>query len=113
MSDEIALASLAVEHWKLVQSFKSALPLLPEEAQERVQAQIRYSSERLEKILASSNTVCVAFDNQVFEINLPAVAINAEDASGLGPYLVERTIEPAIVRNGAVIRSGKVFLTQR
>lgn len=46
----------------------------------------------------------------MFEINMPAIAVNAEDVSGSQALVVERTIEPTVISELTVILTGKVFL---
>jgi len=46
----------------------------------------------------------------MFEINMPAIAVNAEDVSGSQALVVERTIEPTVISESTVILTGKVFL---
>ncbi|MGA7790696.1 MAG: hypothetical protein WCA56_21315 [Xanthobacteraceae bacterium] len=78
----------------------------------RLSAQARYAAGRLEALLSDAKMKIVSFDGMAFEVNLPAVAINGEDVSGLENVVVERTIEPAVIFDMNVIVMGKVFLTQ-
>jgi hypothetical protein len=102
MADErkelnIVLARLAVEYWKLLRSFERAIDLTSQDARVRLSAQARYAAGRLEALLSDAKMKIVSFDGMSFEVNLPAVAINGEDVSGLENVFVERTIEPAVI----------------
>jgi hypothetical protein len=108
----IILARLAVEYWKLLRSFERAIDVTPHDAKVRLSAQARYAAGRLEELLSDAKMKIVSFDGMTFEVNLPAVAINGEDVSGLHNVIVERTIEPAVIFDMNVILMGKVFLTQ-
>jgi hypothetical protein len=117
MADErkelnIVLARLAVEYWKLLRSFERAIDLTSQDARVRLSAQARYAAGRLEALLSDAKMKIVSFDGMSFEVNLPAVAINGEDVSGLENVFVERTIEPAVIFDMNVILMGKVFLVQ-
>jgi hypothetical protein len=117
MADErkelnIVLARLAVEYWKLLRSFERAIDLTSQDARVRLSAQARYAAGRLEALLSDAKMKIVSFDGMSFEVNLPAVAINGEDVSGLENVFVERTIEPAVIFDLNVILMGKVFLVQ-
>jgi hypothetical protein len=43
-------------------------------------------------------------------VNLPAIAVNAEDIPSGQACVVERTLEPAVVVDASVIITGKVFV---
>jgi hypothetical protein len=110
MSERFELAQLSLEYWKLLHAFERCIPSTPEGSQNRLSAQARYSGEKLKTILSMAGLRLVTFDGLAFEVNLPAVAINAEDISPNDPAFVERTLEPAIVSDSSVILTGKVFL---
>lgn len=109
---DLTFAKLAAEYWKLHRSFERMADLVPPDARARHLAQARYAASRLENLLQEAQMKVVSFDAQPFEVNLPAIAINAEDVTGLDRLVVERTIEPAIVRDMDVILTGKVLLVQ-
>jgi hypothetical protein len=106
------IAELAAEYWKLLRAFERAAMLAPDSAKARLGAQARYSGERLTTILERVGMRAVSFDGVKFEVNLPASAVNAEDMNPESACLVERTLEPAIVTESAVILTGKVFLAE-
>ena len=105
-----ATAELAQEYWKLLRSFEKLCHMAPVEARDRVLAQARYASSRLDSILSRAGMRIVTFDGAPFETNLPAVAINADDFAGEEAVVVERTIEPAIISDMVVVLTGKVLL---
>jgi hypothetical protein len=109
---DLTFAKLASEYWKLHRSFERMADLVPADARARYLAQARYAASRLESLLGEEQMRVVSFDAQPFEVNLPAIAVNAEDVAGLDRLVVERTIEPAIVRDMDVILTGKVLLVQ-
>src|SRR4051812_4142195 len=98
MPSDVAFAVLAAEYWKLRRSFERMADLVPPDSRTRYLAQARYAAGRLESLLQESNMKLVTFDAQRFEVNLPLIAVNAEDVAGLTDLVVERTIEPAIMR---------------
>jgi hypothetical protein len=109
---DIILAGLAVEYWKLLRSFERAIDLTPLDVRTRLSAQARYAAGRLETLLSDTKMKIVSFDGVAFEVNLPAIAVNGEDVSGLDNLIVEQTIEPAIVSDMTVLLMGKVLLKQ-
>jgi hypothetical protein len=105
-------AELASEFWKLLRAFERNIAFAPEPAKVRLAAQARYSQDRLSGILDRIGMRLVSFDGEVFEVNLPAIAVNAEDMSAGSNCVVERTLEPAVVQGSEVILTAKVFLAE-
>jgi hypothetical protein len=112
MTNQAEFAELASEYWKLLQAFERCATLAPETAKPRLAAQARYSGERLKALLERDGMRIVTFDGLNFEVNLPAVAVNAEDVVSDRTLVIERTLEPAIVSDSAVIITGKVYLVE-
>lgn len=113
MSMEIGTESasrLLIDYWKLLRSYERTANELPEGKAEKVQAQIRYSTQRLDQVLEALNVRLVCFDGEPFSPELPVSAINAEDLKGAGESIVERTIEPTLLHEGSVLHTGKVLL---
>jgi hypothetical protein len=75
-------------------------------------AQARYATGKLDAILTSAGMRLVAFDGLPFEINMPAIAVNADEYVDSENLIVERTLEPAIVLDMKVIITGKVYLVK-
>ena len=111
MTNQAEFAELASEYWKLLQAFERCATLAPETAKPRLAAQARYSGERLKALLERDGMRIVTFDGLDFEVNLPAVAVNAEDVQPDQNYVVERTLEPAVVAGTSIIMTGKVFIS--
>ena len=52
------------------------------------------------------------FDGIPFQVGLPVVAVNGDDFSDGTPAVVEKTLEPTVVHDIAVLVTGKVFLAK-
>ena len=107
---EAALARLAVEYWKLLRLVERAIETAPDSARERISSQARYLAGQLETLLDEQEMSLQAFDGMPFEVNLPASAINGDELGNAAAPMVERTLEPAVIRDMRVILSGKVVL---
>jgi len=107
---ESALIRLAVEHWKLLRSFERAADRLPVEYLAKTTAQARYSAGQLKAILDDVGIKLVTFDGLEFEPNLAATAVNIGEIEGGGRIVVASTIEPAVMKDMAVISLGKVVV---
>jgi hypothetical protein len=105
-----ATSRLVVEYWKLLRSYERTASELSEAKAAKVQAQIRYSSQRLDQVLTDAGIRLVCFDGEPFSPELPVSAINAEDLEGCEHPTVERTLEPTLLQDGSVLHTGKVLL---
>jgi hypothetical protein len=109
---QLSMAELASEYWKLLQAFERSVVLAPDSARARLSAQARYSNERLTILLQRAGMRVVSFEGLKFEVNLPAIAVNAEDIPSGQNCVVERTLEPAVIADARVILTGKVFIVE-
>jgi hypothetical protein len=105
-----AASRLVVEYWKLLRSYERTAGELSEAKASKVQAQIRYSSQRLDQVLTDWGIRLVCFDGELFSPQLPLSAVNAEDLEGCEQAIVERTLEPTLLHDGTVLHRGKVLL---
>jgi hypothetical protein len=105
-----ALASLAVEFWKLAANFERQVEHGDDARKAGGHAQLRYSRRRLETLLEADGMRVVFYDGEQWSAVLPASAVNAEDVADIDNLTVETTLEPTIVGPDGVIIPGKVIL---
>ena len=110
MDNNLTLAHLAVEFWKLLKAFERTIRRLPNEHVARTTAQLRFSAGKLNSLLESSGLNLVTFDGQQFEPSIPATALNVDDFTNDEKLIIEATVEPAVVENMNVLLLGKVVL---
>jgi hypothetical protein len=103
-------ARLAVELWKILRAFDSALTYIPPDRQPRLAAQLRFTRGRLDSLLAEAGLTLRSFEGQAYSPSLPATAVNADEVDGAAALLVTQTIEPSIVADGQVLLTGKVII---
>jgi hypothetical protein len=108
--DPEAASRLLIDYWKLLRSYERTANELSDGKTQKIQAQIRYSAQRLDQTLEALNIRLVCFDGELFSPELPVSAINAEDLEGVAEATVERTIEPTLLHGGSVLHTGKVLL---
>jgi hypothetical protein len=113
MNDEnLVLTDLAIEFWKALRAHERTLQYVPILQLAKVEAQIRFSTNRLDFLLRQAGLSLVSFGGP-YTPNLPATAMNGDEFSGTHePLFIERTVEPAIVHQEdmRVMRMGKVWL---
>ena len=97
MHNDMTLARLAVEYWKLLKAFERTIGRLPHEHVAKTTAQLRFSASRLDSLLMEGGLVLVTFDGQKFEPNISATALNVDDFADGETLIIESTVEPAVV----------------
>jgi hypothetical protein len=110
MDNNMTLAHLAVEYWKLLKAFERTIGRLPQEHVARSTAQLRFSAGKLDSLLKDGGLNLVTFEGQKFEPNIPATALNVDDFADGEILTIETTVEPAVVENMNVLLLGKVVL---
>ena len=110
MDNNMTLARLAVEYWKLLRAFERTIGRLPHEHVAKTTAQLRYSVGKLDSLLKEGGLNLVTFEGQEFEPSIPATALNVSDFANSEILTIETTIEPAVVENMNVLLLGKVVL---
>lgn len=110
MTNNMTVAQMAVEYWKLLKAFERTIGRLSHEHKAKTIAQLRFSSGRLDSLLKEGELNLVTFDGQKFEPNLPATALNADDFAEGDILMIETTVEPAVVEDMNVLLMGKVVL---
>lgn len=111
--DTATIAKLCVEQWKLIERFAKAVELVPDADRGRFTSQIRYSQIQLQSLATQGGLKLVTFDGEDFGPGCPASADNLEDFGTDEAVIVEKTLEPAVVRDMRVIISGRVLVARK
>lgn len=109
--DEATVAGLAVEYWKLVRTSVKMAGMLSEAEARRFEGQLRFSARQLEVIMAGLGARLVEFDGEPYEDGIAAAADNSDEFDPGAALVVERTLEPAVVRDMRVLRRGRVLVS--
>lgn len=104
--------ALAVDYWKLIKVCERLMAALPEEKRKRIEAQLRFSANRLETHLQTLHVELHTFEGQQFGPELPVIAVNAGDFESAQNLLVESAVEPAIIMNNRVLQNARVVLKE-
>jgi hypothetical protein len=110
--DAEIFAQLATDYWKLMRAFDRARALVGSPHEARLDAQAKYAETRLASALDGASMRIVAYNGEIYSADLPVTAINADefpnsDEAGLR---VASTLEPAVIQDMTVIRTGRVAL---
>ena len=104
------IARLCIEQWKLLDRFRKVLETLAEPEKARGASQIKYSQIQLETLAAEAGLSLVEFDGEAYGVGTPAQADNLDEFETEDGLVVERTLEPAVVRDMKVILTGRVLV---
>lgn len=112
-SEDAAAGALALDFWKLLKVCERLSGELPDDRRVRWEAQLRFSSGRLEKHLQALGLELHTYQGMQFGPEIPAVAVNAEDFSSAEDLTIESAIEPALILRGRVLQNARVMLKER
>ena len=108
--DDDLLIDLIVEYWRLLRAAEASLAWVPDERRARCVPPIRYAEGRLAALLERSGVVLAVFDGRVYDPGLPATPVNGDEIAGHAGTRVSRTLEPTVMRDGRILRFGKIIL---
>jgi hypothetical protein len=77
---------------------------------ERERAQLAYSHNVVETLLAGSGLRMVTHDGTPYSPQLPAEPVNPEDFDTDEGLVVTETLEPTVLRAGCVVLRGRIIL---
>ena len=107
---ETSLIELAIEGWKFSKLFIRMMNKLDAGEAGRYMNQLRYYHENIESNLARANMRLVNLEGQVFDPGMAVTALNAGDFSPEDSLLVDQMLEPIIMGEDGLLRSGTVML---
>ncbi len=105
------LVSLAIEQWKLLRLYRRSIIDLPLEKQKRTEAQWAYASGRLVALAAELRLRLMEYEGMAYEPNLPVIVLNADEFDTSEGLVIDRTLEPTVLRDGQVLSMGTVVVT--
>ena len=108
-----SLSALSVECWRLAMSFEKAISDLPEGKAQRYASQLRFSRMQLETIVAAHGLRLVTFDGEAFHDGLPTSADNLADFDEGCELVVQKTLEPTIIKDMNVVSKGRVLVAEK
>ncbi len=105
-----AVALMCVEYWKLTQVSKKAIEQLPNGQGRKLAGQVKYSQRQLATLLDQLGLRLIEFDGEEFHTGMSASADNAEDFDDGVSLIVTKTLEPTIMEDMKVVRTGRVLV---
>ncbi|MCS6291703.1 MAG: hypothetical protein H8J66_01425 [Nitrospira sp.] len=107
---EQSLIDIAVESWRFSRLFAKVLGKLDAGDASRYTNQLRYFHRKLEESLEATGLKLVNVEGQPFDPGMAADALNIADFDPDIPLLVDQMIEPIIMGQDGLKKSGTVML---
>ncbi|MBR6707673.1 MAG: hypothetical protein IKI84_13515 [Clostridia bacterium] len=105
-----ALVEIAAEKWRFEHALKKALQKMDVMDAERFNGQFGYFSSRVAQAMAYAGMSCLDLSGQVYDVGMPVQGMNLDEFDEDEILIITRMVEPVILWNGRVIRTGMVLL---
>lgn len=104
-----SLVEIAVESWRLDQAVERALTRMDPMDAQRFAGQYRWFQRKVDAALAEAGMRLVNLTGQPYSVGMAATPLNADEFDGEG-LVVAQMVEPVIMLDGNVVRTGAVLL---
>ena len=105
-----AVITLAIESWRISQTFSRLLEKLEPKAQSRYAGQIRWFSKKAGEALGQAQLRLVNIEGQAYDPGMAATALNMDEFSENDALVVDQMLEPIVMGKDGLVRSGTVML---
>ena len=105
-----SLLDVAVESWRFGRLFDRLLTKLHAGEQGRYRGQLRWFQRKLEESLTDAGMRIVNVEGHPFDPGMAATPLNIEEFESEDALIVDQMLEPIIMGQDGVIRTGTVTL---
>jgi hypothetical protein len=105
-----AVISMAVESWRFGRVFDRLLTKLDAGEQNRYKSQFRWFLKKVEAALEQANLRIVNVEGHPFDPGMAATPLNIEEFGTDDALMVDQMLEPIIMGEEGLIRTGTVTL---
>lgn len=105
-----AVISMAVESWRVRRVFGRLLDKLDAGEKGRFSSQFNWFEKKVEEALQQAGLSIVNVEGQAFDPGMAATPLNIEEFDAEDALLVEQMIEPIIMGEEGLARTGTVIL---
>lgn len=104
------LIAIALEQYRFQRVFAKAISKLELEEQAKYTSQFAWFSKKVTKALDDAGLRIVDVDGQLYDPGMAVTPLNIEDFEADDILFVAQTMEPIIMQDNAVIKTGTVIL---
>lgn len=105
-----AMVNMAIESWRFSKVFEHALVKNDLNQQTRYKSQLRWFVKKIEDSLEQAGLRIVNIEGANFDSGMPVTPLNLNDFEESDQLIVEQMIEPIIMSEESLIRTGVVIL---
>jgi len=105
-----SLIDMAVESWRFGRVFERVMMKLDAREQTRYQGQLRWFMKQIEESLTEAGLRIVNVEGHPFDPGVAATPLNIEEFEADDTLVVDQMLEPIIMGDDGVIRTGTVIL---
>lgn len=105
---QLAIAEIAAESWRFEQALRKVLQRMDAMEANRFSHQYGYFSSRVNRAVASAGLTVLNPAGQPYDVGLPLQVMNLDEFDEEDELIITRVIEPVILLDGRVIKTGFV-----
>lgn len=105
-----AMINMAVESWRFSRVFERLLLKLDAGEQNRYKNQFRWFIKKVEDALSQADLRLVNVEGHPFDPGMAATALNIDEFGADDVLIVDQMLEPIIMSNEGIVRTGVVTL---
>ena len=105
-----SIIDIACEHHRFQRVFLKAISKLDLDEQNKYASQFQWFSKKVTKALDDAGIKVVTLDGQLYDPGMAVTPLNIEDFEAEDILYVAQTMEPIIMQDNAVIKTGTVIL---
>ncbi len=105
-----AITSMAIESWRFTKVFDRLLNKLDAGEQKRYRSQVRWFTKRFEEALKLADLRIVDVEGHPFDPGMAATPLNIDEFDAEDFLIVDQMIEPIIMTNDRLVKTGTVTL---
>ena len=107
---EKTLIDMAIEGWRFAKLFARMMSKLDAGEATRYMSQLRYYIEKLESSLEEAGMRMVNLEGQLYDPGMAVTTLNSADFGPDDQLMIDQMLEPIIMGNEGLLRSGKILL---
>lgn len=108
-----AITEIAVEEWRFRRTFERIAKMLDDTDSQKFKSQYSWFSKKVATALNTAGLSVVNFEEQDYDAGMPVFALNLDDFEPNESLVVSQMIEPVIMADNKVRKTGTVILRRR
>jgi hypothetical protein len=106
----IALINFAVEIWRLPKMLNKLIAKIDLDEQKKYVNQFNWFNKKAIEFFQSESISISSLEGMPFDVGMPVDPINIGDFTKDDELIVEQVLEPVILQNGKILKTGSVIL---